>query len=119
MVVGGPLRIGGKRRGACIGSGCTVRSRPFFVVWICAGRCPEDLLRVSRRAYGVTTDEAAPGTDTGKRDLGLPLPDGAGTGPVAEASFPGQPSSVYPSASGDNHAGQQRMSGGVEDASMP
>jgi hypothetical protein len=44
----------------------------------------------------VTRDEAAPGADTGKRGLGLPLPNGAGTGPVAEASCPRQPRQVYP-----------------------
>ena len=48
-------------------------------------------------------DEAAPGADTGRRGLGLPLPNGAGTGPVAEISRPGQPWWVYPSSSGYNH----------------
>ena len=65
-----------------------IRSR-HLSCWICSGRCPEDLLWVLRRAHGVTTDEAAPGADVGKRGLGLPLPIGAGTGPVAEASCPG------------------------------
>jgi hypothetical protein len=34
---------------------------------------------------------AAPGGDVGRRGLGLPLPNGAGTGPVAEVSCPRQP----------------------------
>ena len=83
------------------------------MVWICAGRCPEDLLRVSRRAYGVTTDEAAPGADTGRRGLGLPLPDGAGTGPVVEISSPGQPPSVYPSALATTMEGNSACRAGV------
>ena len=40
--------------------------------------------------------KAAPGADVGGRGLGLPLPSEAGTGPVAEASRPGQPCWVYP-----------------------
>jgi hypothetical protein len=46
----------------------------------------------------VTRDGAAPGADRGKRGLGLPLPNGTGTGPVAEASCPRQPRRVYPAS---------------------
>jgi hypothetical protein len=44
-----------------------------------------------RHRYQRHGDEAAPGADVGKRTLGLPLPKGAGTGPVAEANRPGRP----------------------------
>jgi hypothetical protein len=59
-------------------------------------------------------DEAAPDADRGKRGLGLPLPYEAGTGPVAEVSYPGQPRWVYPSSPGDNRARQQHNAWRVE-----
>src|SRR4029453_11640827 len=59
-------------------------------------------------------DEAAPGADTGKRGLGLPLPHEAGTGPVAEGNCPGEPRWVYPFSPGYNRARQQHNAWRVE-----
>src|SRR5215211_2215474 len=70
------------------------------VSWTSFG-APRSLLAIPA-AVG---DEAAPGADEGKRGLGLPLPNGAGTGPVAEISCPRQPCWVYPSPPSYNPVG--------------